>query len=80
MKKFINRKLGKRLFLILLLLGIMTSIYGYYGISYNKDIFTNKKIYDEMAGIIPFLVLVSSFVLFLAAIVIKLITKSQHTS
>ena len=76
MNKFINRKLGKRLLVIVLLLAIMTSIYGYYGINYNKDLFTNEKIYDEMAGIIPILVLASSFVLFLSAIFIKLFTRN----
>ena len=76
MKKFINRKLGKRLFTVTLLLGIITSLYGYYGINYNKDIFTNKKIYDEMAGIIPILILASSFFLFLTAIIIRLFTKN----
>jgi YbbR domain-containing protein len=75
MKKYINRKLGKRLYAIILLLAIFTSIYAYYGINHNKDIFTNEMIYDEMAGIIPILVLVASFILFLAAIIIRLFTK-----
>lgn len=77
MKKFINRKIGMKIIKFNLILGFLTFVYGLYGVKYNQDIFTQKEIFDEMAGIIPFIILLSSFLLILIAIIVKLFMKKQ---
>ena len=60
-----------------IIIAFIGAIYGAYGFKYNKDIFTQEKIFDEMAGIIPFIILITSLLLIVISIIIRLYTKKH---
>ncbi len=75
-KRCIDRKKAIRWIIVVLLLSFIAIVYGTYGILYNQEIVTGR-IYDEMDGLIPYLVLLASFPLLLLALVIGLFMKRK---
>ncbi|MEM7102743.1 MAG: hypothetical protein AAF502_06360 [Bacteroidota bacterium] len=61
--------------MILIAVALLAFAYGYYGFKTNKDLFTQKLIYDEMAGMIPLFIMVGSGVVALIAVLIKFFSK-----
>jgi len=55
------------LFILFTTSGTITAIFGTIGMITNKDSFTGEK-YEEMAGMIPFLALIASLILFVLAL------------
>ena len=76
-KKPISRKSGKTLIAVILVLVIMLLVYGIYGVSTNKELFTGA-IYDEMDGIFPYIILLSSLPLILAIPIIGFFMKRKE--
>ncbi len=73
LKKCIDRKKAIRWIIFFLLLSFLTILYG---ILYNQEIVTGR-IYDEMDGLIPYLVLLTSLPLLLLALIIGLFMKRK---
>lgn len=74
--KYMPGKLGISIIWVLISLTFLMIIYGIYGAILNKDIFIGNK-YEGMAGMLPYLVLISSLIPVFLAYMAKLFTKNN---